>query len=57
MKNLAPLLVNTAYHFAQHTKREEMLENETTSEFIVQLLEILIVLSGEQAYFEVFIEN
>ena len=34
-----------------------MIEDDVTSEFIVQLLEILIMLSGEQSYFDIFVEN
>lgn len=35
----------------------QMVEDEVTSEFVVQLLEILIMLSGEQSYFDIFIDN
>lgn len=35
----------------------DMIEEDVTAEFIVHLLEILILLSGEQSYFEIFIEN
>jgi hypothetical protein len=57
MKNIAPILVRTAYNFATHDRMLDMIEEDVTAEFIVHLLEILILLSGEQSYFEIFIEN
>lgn len=57
MEGVAPMLIKTAQSFATHPQLITLLENDTCSEFMVQLIEILIILCGEQVYYNVFIDH
>lgn len=57
LQGVLPVLIRTAYNFATHSQLLTLLEEDTTQDYICQLLEILIILSNESAYFNIFIEN
>lgn len=56
-KGVAPLLIKTAHAFATSHKLDALLQDECLNEFMVQLLEILALLSDEREYFDIFIQN
>jgi len=47
MTGVAPLLIKTAYNFATHPLLTTFLLDSVASDFIVELLEILILMAGE----------
>lgn len=57
MEGVTPLLISTAYKFATHPRLQEFLLNETISDFIIHLIEMLVLLCGEQNYLEIFVKN
>ena len=57
MSGLIPILVKTAYGFATSPDLQKQLLVESNQQFIIQLLEVLTILSGEQQYIDVFVAN
>jgi len=54
---LAPHLIQTCALMATNQRLEYFVADETYSELMVSLLDILIILSGQQAFQEIFIHN
>ena len=57
MQGLIPILVRTAHRFATSADLQKQLLDEIKCNFMVQLLEVLTLLSGEQNYIDVFVQN
>lgn len=57
ISGLAPLMIQTAHQFATSPQLDQKLLDDGMSEFIIQLIEILALLSDEREYFEIFVEN
>jgi len=54
---LAPILIKTAHSFATNPNLDKLVQDDNLSEFMVNLIEILVLLSDEREYFEIFVQN
>jgi len=57
MEGVIPLIIKTAHQFATHADLQQLLLDDVKKDFIVELIEVLIILSGESNYNDIFVQN
>ena len=57
LQALTPTLIQTAEFVSTHAEKHAMIQDPVVSEFLVQLMAVLILLTGENTFFDVFANN
>lgn len=57
IQGVIPMIIKTAHHFATSPTLPSLLLEEQNKEMINQVLEVLILLAGEQNMIDIFVEN